>query len=49
MPRTTWWWQMRLEKIYLPNFKNLQDFEVDFGTRIPPTTVLVGRNATGKV
>lgn len=38
---------MRLERIYLPNFKNLRDFEIDF-TLGSPTTVLVGRNATGK-
>jgi predicted ATPase len=38
---------MRLERIYLPDFKNLRDFEVDFG-RSSPTIVLVGRNATGK-
>jgi recombinational DNA repair ATPase RecF len=38
---------MRLEHIYLPNFKNLRDFEIDF-TLGSPTIVLVGRNATGR-
>jgi predicted ATPase len=37
---------MRLERIHLPHFKNLQDFDAEFGQ--DPTTVLVGRNATGK-
>ena len=38
---------MRLKHVYLPNYKNLQDFEIDFSSA-SPTTVLVGRNATGK-
>jgi predicted ATPase len=38
---------MRLKRIYLPNFKNLRDFNIDFAPD-SPTTVLVGRNATGK-
>src|ERR1700678_4460812 len=38
---------MRLEYIHLPSFKNLKDFHLDFGEG-SPTTVLVGRNATGK-
>src|SRR5271165_3664209 len=39
--------QMRLKRIYLPKFKNLHDFNIDFAPD-SPTTVLVGRNATGK-
>ena len=38
---------MRLKSIYLPNFKNLRDFTVTFSAE-SPTTVLVGRNASGK-
>jgi predicted ATPase len=38
---------MRLERVYLPNFKNLHDFEISFASG-SPTMVLVGRNATGK-
>jgi len=37
---------VRLERIELPNFKNLTNFVAEFGP--DPTTVLVGRNGTGK-
>lgn len=38
---------MRIKKLYIKEFKNLKDFEVDFDTQ-SPYTVLVGRNGTGK-
>lgn len=38
---------MRLDKLKIANFKNLRDFAVDFDEQ-SPTTVLVGRNGTGK-
>jgi len=38
---------MRLDKLTIGNFKNLQDFSIDFDEQ-SPTTVLVGRNGTGK-
>lgn len=37
---------MRLRQLYLRNFKNLRDFHLDFADGL--TTVLVGRNGTGK-
>ncbi len=38
---------MRLDKLSIGRFKNLRDFSVDFDER-SPTTVIVGRNCTGK-
>jgi predicted ATPase len=38
---------MRIDKLTLHNFKNLHDFTIDFDEN-SPTTVLVGRNGTGK-
>jgi len=38
---------MRLDKLTIGNFKNLRDFSIDFDEQ-SPTTVLVGRNGTGK-
>ncbi len=38
---------MRLDKLTISNFKNLRDFSVDFDEQ-SPTTVLVGRNGSGK-
>src|SRR5437870_2267241 len=38
---------MRLDKLRIGRFKNLRDFSIDFDER-SPTTVLVGRNGTGK-
>ena len=38
---------MRLEKLRIPVYRNLRDFEIDFDER-QPTTVLIGRNGTGK-
>jgi predicted ATPase len=38
---------MRLDRLEITNFKNLRGFAVDFDER-SPTTVLVGRNGTGK-
>jgi predicted ATPase len=38
---------MRLRRVHLPDFKNLKDFQIDFGSG-SPTLVFVGRNATGK-
>lgn len=38
---------MRLDKLKIASFKNLRDFAVDFDEQ-SPTTVLVGRNGTGK-
>jgi predicted ATPase len=38
---------MRLEKLRISRFKNLRDFAIDFD-ELSPTTVLVGRNGTGK-
>ena len=38
---------MRLDTLKITNFKNLRDFRIDFD-ETSPTTVLVGRNATGK-
>ena len=38
---------MRLDRLTIGSFKNLRDFSVDFDEQ-SPTTVLVGRNGTGK-
>jgi len=38
---------MRLDKLTITNFKNLRDFHIDFDEQ-SLTTVLVGRNGTGK-
>ncbi|MEW5826292.1 MAG: AAA family ATPase [Candidatus Bipolaricaulota bacterium] len=38
---------MRLDKLTIGSFKNLRDFSIDFDEQTP-TTVLVGRNGTGK-
>jgi predicted ATP-binding protein involved in virulence len=37
---------VRLRRLYLRDFKNLRDFEMDFADSL--TTVLVGPNGTGK-
>jgi predicted ATPase len=38
---------MRVERLELPAFKNLREFSIDFDP-LPRTTMLVGRNGTGK-
>lgn len=38
---------MRLDRLRIPNYRNLRCFEIDFDER-QPTTVLLGRNGTGK-
>lgn len=38
---------MRLDRLWIQNFKNLRDFKIDFD-QDAQTTVLVGRNGTGK-
>ncbi len=38
---------MRLLNLYIDNFKNLKNFEIDFDEKYPHT-VLLGKNATGK-
>lgn len=38
---------MKLDKLFISDFKNLQDFSIDFDEE-SLTTVLVGRNGTGK-
>lgn len=38
---------MRLDKLKIDHFKNLREFEIDFD-QDSPTTVIVGRNGTGK-
>ncbi len=38
---------MKLRKLKIARFKNLRDFEIDFGVN-PLTTVLLGQNGTGK-
>ena len=38
---------MRLDRLSLPNYRNLRSFEIDFDES-QPTTVLLGRNGTGK-
>jgi predicted ATPase len=38
---------MRLERLLIPSYRNLQSFEIDFDDS-QPTTVLLGRNGSGK-
>ena len=38
---------MRLDKLWIKDFKNLKDFKIDFDED-QMTTVLIGRNGTGK-
>ncbi len=38
---------MRIDKLWIKEFKNLKDFEIDFDES-QMTTVLIGRNGTGK-
>ena len=38
---------MRIEQLYIKDFKNLKDFSIDFDKKAL-TSVIVGRNATGK-
>jgi predicted ATP-binding protein involved in virulence len=38
---------MRLDRIRIPSYRNLRSFEIDFDEK-QPTTVLLGRNGTGK-
>lgn len=38
---------MRLDKLYIEDFKNLKQFSIDFDER-EMTTVLIGHNGTGK-
>jgi predicted ATPase len=38
---------MKLDRLSLPNYRNLRSFEIDFDES-QPTTVLIGRNGTGK-
>lgn len=38
---------MRLDRLRIPNFRNLRSFEIDFDES-QPTTVLLGRNGSGK-
>ena len=38
---------MRLDKLWIKNFKNLKDFTIDFDVEQKPT-VLIGHNGTGK-
>ncbi|WNM63365.1 AAA family ATPase [Candidatus Nitrospira neomarina] len=38
---------MRLDRLSIPNYRNLRSFEIDFDES-QPTTVLLGRNGTGK-
>lgn len=38
---------MRIDKLYIKQFKNLRDFFIDFDETVL-TTVLIGRNGTGK-
>ena len=38
---------MRLDWLSIPNYRNLQSFHIDFDEN-QPTTVLIGRNGTGK-
>jgi len=37
---------MKLKKLWIENFKNLQNLEIDFGSHL--TTVILGGNGTGK-
>jgi len=38
---------MRLDRLSIPNYRNLRLFEIDF-YELQPTTVLIGRNGSGK-
>jgi predicted ATPase len=38
---------MRLDRLSIPNYRNLRSFEIDFDEN-QPTTVLIGRNGLGK-
>ena len=38
---------MKLDRLSIPNYRNLRSFEIDFG-ELQPTTVLIGRNGSGK-
>lgn len=38
---------MRLDRLIIPNYRNLRSFEINFD-ETQPTTVLLGRNGTGK-
>jgi predicted ATPase len=38
---------MRLDRLRIPNYRNLRSFEIDFDES-QPTTVLLGRNGSGK-
>ena len=38
---------MRIDRLYLPNYRNLIDFEVDFD-QTSVRQVIVGRNGVGK-
>ncbi len=38
---------MRLDRLVIPNYRNLRSFEIDFDEK-QATTVLLGRNGTGK-
>ena len=38
---------MKLRNLKIAQFKNLRNFEIDFGSQ-PFTTVLLGQNGTGK-
>lgn len=40
-------WKMRLDKLWIKEFKNLIDFKIDFDEE-QMTTVLIGHNGTGK-
>src|SRR6266699_4301029 len=38
---------MRLDRLRIPRYKNLRSFDINFDEK-QPTTVLLGRNGTGK-
>lgn len=38
---------MRINWLQIPNYRNLQNFKIDFDEQ-QPTTVLIGRNGSGK-
>jgi predicted ATPase len=38
---------MKLDRLSIPNYRNLRSFEIDFDAS-QPTTVLIGRNGSGK-
>ena len=38
---------MKLDRLSIPNYRNLRSFEIDFD-ELQPTTVLIGRNGSGK-